>query len=312
VANEILTEFNKAPIKWDSICTDANTENSDTEKSDTDDNGTENKCTQDTRPNDVNSNIAMPETAQTIAVPISLQTTAVPKTTQTVAVPISSQTVAMPETTQTIAVPAIRDRDLVATIFPSNSPMRSRPRQIIFTDGSAVSNGARNGGNKKDKSCRGGYAAVFVSGPLRGELLGNLDTSKMYASNIRAEGKALIAALKKCEVELNPPVVIDIYTDSEFWINMVLKYMPKWNASKFAEKENPDLTRELWGLWRRLTGKYKINLHHVYSHNKSGLRESADPKDKFKFEHNAHADALASEARRALNAGQEIWRTSRK
>jgi uracil-DNA glycosylase len=181
-------------------------------------------------------------------------------------------------------------------------------RQVIFTDGSAVSPTNRGGGgNKKDKNCRGGYAVVFVSGPITGSLLGNLDVSKIYASNIRAEGQAIISALAKC-AELTRPVIVDIYTDSEFWINMLTKYMPKWSAAKFAEKENSDMTIYMWGLWKKVVALHRVGIHHVYSHNKSGLRDSADSSKQFLYKWNAMADKLADEARTSLVPGATLWK----
>jgi uracil-DNA glycosylase len=181
-------------------------------------------------------------------------------------------------------------------------------RQVIFTDGSAVSPTNRGGGgNKKDKNCRGGYAVVFVSGPITGSLLGSLDVSKIYASNIRAEGQAIISALAKC-AELTRPVVVDIYTDSEFWINMLTKYMPKWSATKFAEKENSDMTTYMWGLWKKVVALHRVGIHHVYSHNKSGLRDSADSSKRFLYKWNALADKLADEARTSLAPGATLWK----
>jgi uracil-DNA glycosylase len=173
------------------------------------------------------------------------------------------------------------------------------PIQIIFTDGSAKSG---MGGNKKDKNCKGGYSAVFVSGEIQGELLGCLDTSIIYASNIRAEGQAIISALKKCHEEIDIPHNIQLYTDSEFWIKMLLQYMPKWTDSKFSKKENEDMTRTLWQLWKYINIKHKVFLFHVYSHQS---------KDEFKIKYNNYADKLADEARKTLSSGKEIFRPSK-
>ena len=61
---------------------------------------------------------------------------------------------------------------------------------IIFTDGSCYP-------NNKSKHSRGGYAAVFVSGPLNDKCAyGSIDISEYNASNIRAEGFAIYRALE--------------------------------------------------------------------------------------------------------------------
>jgi len=174
----------------------------------------------------------------------------------------------------------------------------------IFTDGSAV---GKYGKNKKDPTCQGGYSAIFI-GQIEGYLLGNLDTTKHFASNIRAEGQAIISALHKCFIELKEKTNIDIYTDSEFWIKMILNYMPKWTEKKFMEKENSDLTIKLWKLWKEINSKHNVKLHHMYSHNKSGLKDSTNQNDQFKYINNELADKLATEARKTLKSGQEIWR----
>jgi uracil-DNA glycosylase len=174
----------------------------------------------------------------------------------------------------------------------------------IFTDGSAV---GKYGKNKKDVNCKGGYSAIFI-GLINGELLGNLDTSKYFASNIRAEGQAFISALDKCLNILQEKTQINIYSDSEFWIKMILEYMPKWPIDKFTKKENSDLTIKLWNLWKEINLKHIIKLYHIYSHNKSGLKESTNPDDQFKYINNERADKLADEARKTLKNGEEIWR----
>jgi uracil-DNA glycosylase len=197
-------------------------------------------------------------------------------------------------------------------------------KQIIFTDGSAVSKkkikvqkfekGKKiikekevNKGNKKDNSCVGGYAVIFVDGPLKGELYGKLNTDIEYASNIRAEGKAIICALHSCFEIIKKPMDIDIYTDCEFWINMLTKFMPKWSDDKFKEKENSDLTIEMWDLWRKVNGIHRVSLHHVYSHNKTGLKDSSNEFDKFLYINNENVDKLATYARIELEQGKEIF-----
>lgn len=178
-------------------------------------------------------------------------------------------------------------------------------RQIIFTDGSAASKNNR-GGNKKDAACKGGYAAVFI-GPIKGNLLGSLDVSGVFASNIRAEGQAIISAFKMCHDELVEPTQVELYTDSEFWIKMINEYMPKWSDDTFEKKANPDMTTTLWELWKQINSKHTIKLVHIYSHNKSGLKYSTDLEDKFKYVQNELADKLATEARINLKPGDETW-----
>ncbi len=102
---------------------------------------------------------------------------------------------------------------------------------IYYTDGSASPNPGP-----------GGFAVIK---DLRPHILGSEDGE---TTNIRMEGKALIAALadadgKECE----------IYTDSEFWINVVTKWAPGWQqrgwTKKGGEIKNIDIVKELFELY---------------------------------------------------------------
>lgn len=189
----------------------------------------------------------------------------------------------------------------------STNKLSSKPKQIIFTDGSAASMGK----NKKNKDARGGYSVLFISGPITNRaLLGNLDISTEFASNIRAEGTAIIEALKKC-MDIEVRSIIEIYTDSDFWIKMILVYMPKWETQgiDFATKANSDLTYILWDLWKSLQKTHKVKLIHIYAHNKSGWKDSSDPYKKFCYDNNELADKLAEEARKKLNIAEQQWIT---
>lgn len=74
------------------------------------------------------------------------------------------------------------------------------------------------------------------------------------STNIRMEGKALIAALadadgKECE----------IYTDSEFWINVITKWSLAWEINgwkkKSGEIKNLDIVKEVCPLYRSSKAK---------------------------------------------------------
>ena len=108
---------------------------------------------------------------------------------------------------------------------------------IYYTDGSASPNPGP-----------GGFAVIK---DLRPHILGSEDGE---TTNIRMEGKALIAALadadrKECE----------IYTDSEFWINVVTKWAPGWQqrgwTKKNGEIKNLDIVKELFDLYSNSNAK---------------------------------------------------------
>ena len=100
-----------------------------------------------------------------------------------------------------------------------------------YTDGSASPNPGP-----------GGFAVIK---DLRPHILGSEDGQ---TTNIRMEGKALIAALE----DANGAECV-IYSDSEFWINVVTKWAPGWQASGWKKKggeiKNLDIVQPLFELY---------------------------------------------------------------
>lgn len=101
---------------------------------------------------------------------------------------------------------------------------------IYYTDGSASPNPGP-----------GGYAVIQDGKPVA---LGSEDGE---TTNIRMEGKALIAALKHADGRES-----EIYTDSEFWINVITKWAPGWEAKGWRKKggeiKNLDIVKEVYAL----------------------------------------------------------------
>lgn len=91
------------------------------------------------------------------------------------------------------------------------------------------------------------------------------------STNIRMEGQALIAALKDAGGE-----PADIYTDSEFWINVITKWSIGWEAKGWkksgGEIKNLDLVKEACALYRA----GRANLIWVRGHNNDPGNEMAD------------------------------------
>lgn len=161
-----------------------------------------------------------------------------------------------------------------------------------FTDGSCHGNGK--------KSSSGGFAAISVSGYRQNAFIyGKVDDRLIKATNIRAEGTAILLILE------NLLEIIDnkswdksvIYSDSEFWIKMIYNYMPKWKSDTFDQKANPDMTKQIWRLWNRINVDKHIEIIHVYAHNKDNSAGSADPYKRFCHNNNEIADDLANLAR---------------
>ena len=102
-----------------------------------------------------------------------------------------------------------------------------------FTDGSASPNPGP-----------GGFAVIKNGVP---HILGSEDGD---TTNIRMEGKAIIAALKDAGSDQ-----AEIHTDSEFWINVITKWAPGWEAKGWKKKggeiKNLDIVREVYPLYQQ-------------------------------------------------------------
>ncbi|HEX9153611.1 MAG TPA: ribonuclease H [Candidatus Saccharimonadales bacterium] len=107
---------------------------------------------------------------------------------------------------------------------------------------------------------------------------------ELKSTNIRMEGFAIIAALKDAGEE-----EAAIYTDSEFWINVITKWSISWEKNGWKKKggeiKNLDIVKEVCPLYRQS----KAKLIWVRGHNDD--------------EGNEMADEWANEARRRHRAG---------
>jgi ribonuclease HI len=171
---------------------------------------------------------------------------------------------------------------------------------IAFTDGSCFP-------NNKSIMSRGGYSSLFVSGPLSDMCIyGNLCISHENASNIRAEGMAIIRTLDMINNSTEKWDMCTIITDCEFWINMLNKFMPKWKKNTFNEKANPDMTKRIWSVYNEVKQKGVIKLMHMKSHNKDGWNKYPDGSfEKYCFEQNDFVDKLCGYARIELSPSNE-------
>ena len=89
----------------------------------------------------------------------------------------------------------------------------------------------------------GGFAVIENGKPV---VLGN----EKESTNIRMEGMALTAAMKHSGGE-----ECEIHTDSEFWINVITKWAPGWEAkgwkkSTRGEIQNLDLVKEAYVVYK--------------------------------------------------------------
>jgi len=141
---------------------------------------------------------------------------------------------------------------------------------IYHTDGSASPNPGP-----------GGFSVIQDGKPvvMGGEPGGGTTT------NIRMEGLAILAALKHAGGE-----ECEIYTDSEFWINVITKWSITWEKNRWQKKggeiKNLDIVREVCPLYRNSQAKLIWVRGHVG------------------HEGNELADHWANEARKGKRVGQ--------
>jgi len=123
----------------------------------------------------------------------------------------------------------------------------------FFTDGSAVPNPGV-----------GGFAVVCEGVPV---VLGR----ERATTNIRMEAMALLQAYELAGVG------DAIYSDSEFWINVLTKWAPVWEKNEWRKKggaiKNLDLVRELYEVFRKKSG---VELRFTRGHLGTQGNELAD------------------------------------
>ncbi len=124
---------------------------------------------------------------------------------------------------------------------------------IYYTDGSCEPNPGT-----------GGFAVIRDMKP---HVLGGAHDT----TNIRMEGTAIIAALKDAA-----GLECVIHTDSEFWINVITKWGPAWEAKGWRKKggeiKNLDIVKEVCTLFK----DSQATLVWVRGHNNDEGNELAD------------------------------------
>jgi ribonuclease HI len=125
-----------------------------------------------------------------------------------------------------------------------------------YTDGSASPNPGP-----------GGFAVILNGEPVA---LGS-EPGGGATTNIRMEGFAIIAALQHAA-----GLPCEIYTDSEFWINVITKWSLGWERDGWKKKggeiKNLDIVKIVCPLYRNAQAK----LIWVRGHNNQEQNELAD------------------------------------
>ncbi|MBQ5812479.1 ribonuclease HI [Candidatus Saccharibacteria bacterium] len=129
--------------------------------------------------------------------------------------------------------------------------------KILWTDGSASPNPGP-----------GGFAVIEVAdGETKPVVLGR----EKDTTNIRMEGSAMIAAIKYAGEE-----GCEIFTDSEFWINVLTKWADGWREKGWHKSKgeimNLDIVQELYELYHQ----YPVRLNWVRGHVGTEYNELAD------------------------------------
>lgn len=125
--------------------------------------------------------------------------------------------------------------------------------KILWTDGSASPNPGP-----------GGFAVICDGRPVK---LGREEIS----TNIRMEGAAMRAAMQFLDGEEG-----EIYSDSEFWINVLTKWAPGWQKNGWKKKTGPiknlNLVKELYDLYCNSS----VKLNWVKGHDGIEMNELTD------------------------------------
>lgn len=107
-----------------------------------------------------------------------------------------------------------------------------------YTDGSASPNPGP-----------GGYSVIRITDDIMKPLILGGEPSGSETTNIRMEGFAIMAALRDAAGES-----CEIFSDSEFWINVITKWSLAWEANGWKKKggeiKNLDIVREVVPLYR--------------------------------------------------------------
>jgi uracil DNA glycosylase/ribonuclease HI len=132
---------------------------------------------------------------------------------------------------------------------------------IGYTDGACKNN--QNSKKAKVKYPRAAYGYHLTEGPYAGHSKGDkvlfttiemdgIETN-VAPTNIRAEGLAILRLLEFIKAKESHMTII-IHTDSQFWIDMVFKWMPTWvkriesGNMKWTDKKNFDIAKDLWDI----------------------------------------------------------------
>lgn len=144
---------------------------------------------------------------------------------------------------------------------------------IIYTDGSALKNGAKN--------AEGGFGVVVCQGsteqkPEEYEVINAYQERTVGTTNNRMEMSAILWALEHYGLnDFHPPIV---YSDSMYCVNSFTQWIKNWKANGWVRAGNKPLENlDLIKKWDELINEGRnIDLRHIKGHNGSIWNELAD------------------------------------
>lgn len=137
--------------------------------------------------------------------------------------------------------------------------MAELKRVLLFTDGACSGNPGP-----------GGYGAILRYGEFEKKICGG----EPETTNNRMELTAVIKGLSA----LNQPCVVDLYSDSKYFIDAVRHgWVLKWKANGWMRtKKDKALNPDLWEQILELLSKHEVNLHWVKGHSGHPENEECD------------------------------------
>ncbi len=128
----------------------------------------------------------------------------------------------------------------------------------IFTDGACSGNPGL-----------GGWGAILRHGPHEKELSG----AEAETTNNRMELMAAIAALRA----LKEPVIVDLYTDSEYLKRGITEWLARWKARGWkTAARKPVKNADLWRQLEEAMAPHEVRWHWVRGHAGHEMNERAD------------------------------------
>ncbi|MDR2645894.1 MAG: ribonuclease HI [Holosporaceae bacterium] len=131
-------------------------------------------------------------------------------------------------------------------------------RVVIYTDGACSGNPGP-----------GGWGAIILQDSIEKELCG----SEPDTTNNRME---MISAIKALE-ELKEIHIVELYTDSQYLINGITKWISGWEKNNWTTSDKKAVkNKDLWIKLQELSKRHQISWKWVAGHSGSEYNERVD------------------------------------